>query len=432
MKFLIALLFCFFVAGCENADESPGWAGPPQDTNGQQDTETDSEDSSKNDFDPEEEPCIDKDNDHICEENDCDDDDPNVRPGISEVAHNSIDDDCDGETDEFEGPGLDQDQDGDGFTPNEGDCWDTGDDAEFINPNAIEDRGADGKGDGVDNDCDGETDESESDCDCPETGKDIADMARALGLCQDRFVLDSQMHTSTNNAVQGYDSLHSMGNNTCLVSHQGCEMAVISTGRVGQANPNKPISGMGGLLSTANMSIDPQPQFQGDLPTTAAKQRSCDRTQIRLRLQAPSNAVGFSFDFLFASAEYDEWINKSFNDTFYAILEYANVNNGATTNISFDSNGNEIEVDTNFFENVQYPCDEAGSGWSPAVPQKAGSTGWLRTSWDVKPGDQFNITFSIHDEGDCIYDSIAFIDNWIWHTEPVEPGTEEIIPEPPV
>ncbi len=236
---------------------------------------------------------------------------------------------------------------------------------------------------------------------------------------------------STANAHQGYDTLPSMGNNDCLVAHQGCEMAVISTGKVGQANPNNALP-MGGLLATAKNNIDPQPQFQGDQPATAPIQGSCDRTQIRLTLQAPVNAVGFSFDFIFASAEYDEWINKNFNDTFYAIMEYENLNGGATTNISFDSNGNEIEVDTNFFENAQHPCDETGSGWSPAVGQKSGSTGWLRTSWDVNPGDQFNIIFSIHDEGDCVYDSIVFIDNWIWHTEPVEPGTEEIEPEPPV
>jgi hypothetical protein len=41
----------------------------------------------------------------------------------------------------------------------------------------------------------------------------------------------------------------------------------------------------------------------------------------------------------------------------------------------------------------------------------------------VDPYDTFYITFSIHDEGDCVYDSIAFIDRFVWSTEPVDEGT---------
>ena len=98
------------------------------------------------------------------------------------------------------------------------------------------------------------------------------------------------------------------------------------------------------------------------------------------------------------------------------------VNGGATTNISFDSNNSEVEVDVNFFENNEYPCDESGSGWEPAISGKSGSTGWLRTSYPVQGGDTFGLTFSIHDEGDCIYDSIVFIDNFQWWG--VSPGDE--------
>jgi hypothetical protein len=164
----------------------------------------------------------------------------------------------------------------------------------------------------------------------------------------------------------------------------------------------------------------------GTTPTTTPIYTSCDRSQIRLELTAPSNALGFSFDFLFGSAEYPEWVGMGYNDAFYAIMQYAGLNGGATTNISFDDSSNEIEVDTNFFENSAHPCDESGSGWEPAISGGSGSTGWLRTSWNVDPGDSFVMTFSIHDEGDCIYDSITFIDNWKWSTEPVEPGTHPV------
>jgi hypothetical protein len=146
--------------------------------------------------------------------------------------------------------------------------------------------------------------------------------------------------------------------------------------------------------------------------------------QLQYTLTAPANAEGFTFDFLFASAEYPEWINMGYNDAFYAILEYDQLNGGAPTNISFDDSGMEVEVDVDFFENSSHPCDESGSGWEPAAD--SGSTGWLRTSWPIEGGATFDLTFSIHDEGDCVWDSIVFIDNFQWSGDPVEGGTTPI------
>ncbi len=44
-----------------------------------------------------------------------------------------------------------------------------------------------------------------------------------------------------------------------------------------------------------------------------------------------------------------------------------------------------------------------------------GSTGWLRTNWPIQGGEEFTLTFSIHDEGDAIYDSLVLIDNFRWN-----------------
>lgn len=77
------------------------------------------------------------------DEGDCDDADPAVNPNAVEVA-NGVDDNCDGAID------IDADQDGDGFTIGQNDCNDTN---PFVNPNAEE-----VPVNGVDDNCDGNVD----------------------------------------------------------------------------------------------------------------------------------------------------------------------------------------------------------------------------------------------------------------------------------
>lgn len=268
-----------------------------------------------------------------------------------------------------------------------------------------------GKRDGS-SDSDSDSDIDTDACDCPDLGGISPDeLAAAINLCPGDEEFTANSYWSSANGALGVDILPYLGNNPCMQRRHGCQMIALSTGPVGQDNPND-AQDMGD--EGAQESLDPMPEFQGHAQTDGFLQLACDVTQLQLTLEAPAWAYGFSFDFLFASSEYDEWMNSGYNDTFYAILELPSLNGGASTNIAFDQNGYEIEVDSNYFENNQHPCDETGSGWSPDVEDVSGSTGWLRTEWPVMPGDSFDLTFSIHDEGDCIYDSIVFIDAFTW------------------
>jgi hypothetical protein len=91
---------------------------------------------------------------------DCDDEDPDVNPGVLEETCNGIDDDCDpGTSDE-------PDADEDGFTPCEGDC----DDAQPSVAPGLPEIACDG----LDNDCDGSTSDG-ADVDLDNDGYDQCD-----------------------------------------------------------------------------------------------------------------------------------------------------------------------------------------------------------------------------------------------------------------
>ena len=83
---------------------------------------------------------IDQDNDGYNSDTDCDDSNPDVNPGQTEVAYNGIDDDCNTST-------LDDDLDQDGFL--------LADDCDDNNPN-INPRADEIPNNGIDEDCDGQ------------------------------------------------------------------------------------------------------------------------------------------------------------------------------------------------------------------------------------------------------------------------------------
>lgn len=176
-----------------------------------------------------------------------------------------------------------------------------------------------------------------------------------------------------------------------------------------------------------------------------------DLASMKLALTKPGNVRGFAFDFMFMSAEFPEFICQTYNDTFYAIIETTSVNGGNAQNITFDRNNNEVTVNNAFFEPSNdwstsltqspygsYASGICGTSWDGtcAIPEYCdddeaintigSGTGWLTTSVPLGNIDHnFTLSFSVHDEGDGVFDSAALISNFRWVLEPTELVTEK-------
>jgi hypothetical protein len=169
-----------------------------------------------------------------------------------------------------------------------------------------------------------------------------------------------------------------------------------------------------------------------------------------LQIKVPNNAKGFSFDFNFFSGEWPEWVCTTFNDAFIAYLSSKAFNNGMPDNISFDLKKNPVSVNNGFFDrcspkNATVGCagtspstnacaggsaDLAGTGFLIANAMDCGqndsgggATGWLTTSAPVKPGETITIDFMIWDTGDSVYDSSVLIDKFNWLATDTTTGT---------
>ena len=180
------LLFCM-VVGCASGgkivlEDAQDLGTPEENTTDENTTPTDEENASDNEDDNSdnedtgadiENPNSDEDGDGYPNEQDCDDTNPNVNPGATEIC-DQLDNDCNGSVDDNASDALtwfeDLDQDGygnasvtttncaqpNGYVTDDNDC---NDNATSINPNANEIC------DGVDNNCDG-TGDTDAVCPC--------------------------------------------------------------------------------------------------------------------------------------------------------------------------------------------------------------------------------------------------------------------------
>jgi hypothetical protein len=275
-------------------------------------------------------------------------------------------------------------------------------------------------------------------------------------------------HTQTTAGAKNFDSQHGILSTfgSVLVPREGYMLGALSSGyATATDSDNGPYfkgekNGMQGPagLTTGNGGDVPTGFPQSSGACTVSSEVN-DVIDLKVQIRVPTNAKGLSFDFNFMSGEWPDFVCSNFNDSFIAYLTSAAFNGGAPGNISFDTSGNPISVNNNFFQACTAgvptgcsgntpgtstctlgPSQLAGTGFAEETPPQAycggadstsgGGTGWLTSQAPVQPGEIISLEFLIWDTGDESYDSTVLLDHLVWVPDPLPP-TPVTAPSPP-
>jgi hypothetical protein len=363
---------------------------------------------------------------------------PLLTPSMPEASTVEPESDC----------GKGDDADGDGFTRADGDCNDCD---KLINPGAY-----DFPGNMFDEDCSGAPAPAEgAECD---QGLDIAssearDAARAIGLCKftsrerrDWGVIEARFTSADGSAP--LDSPLQVGlvpSFGAVAPRAGKSLLALSSG-VARApdQPGYTRSSSDTFNGSAHAPLSAFPKQSSACPPTlfdGAAKRVFNQAALELTIRVPSNARSLSFDSIFYSYEYPDFICEPFNDFFIALLTPAVSADG---NIVFDPNGDPIGVNTGLLAVCdpslqqagapkQFACAQGtmllrGTGFGAGEYSEQGlfgeyegeggaSTGWLTTLVPAPPGAIITLRFAVWDTGDFKLDSTALVDRFVWSIE---------------
>jgi hypothetical protein len=346
------------------------------------------------------------------------------------------------------------DHDGDGTSFQDGDCNDCDPN---VNLAAVEvpTDASDPEAVASDENCNGEVDEAIPTCDSglSASDPDPVKAAAALDLCEDGVTglwgvtsaawVRANGSPASNGSASGL--LPTFGANA---PRNGDSLLVISSGK---ARDESASDACGTMSCPSTGAGTPPAGFPQDVPGCEGGTTINDDVALEVHLKAPSNAIGYSFDFAFMSFEFPEWVCTTYNDQFIALVTPPPMDS-INGNISFDSASNPVSVNVAYFDNCDAStapsyaefCNLFTPGSCPATPSPycplgptfmngtgfnawgdSGSTGWLVTTAPIGAGEEFSIRFAIWDTGDANLDSTVMLDNfkWIGNGGTVEVGT---------
>jgi hypothetical protein len=289
---------------------------------------------------------------------------------------------------------------------------------------------------------------------CVSTGAGLENMLCAFDICDPDTVLDqgysSPTSAATTNTYGAVTRFGDMANG--LAPKLNDSYALVASG---PALGTEHSEAMGG-----GSMLDPYANDE------YAASETYDNMEWAITLQAPPEAHGFGFKYVFFSEEYDEFIGTQFNDKFYVFIEAGSTNGGVKSIINFTDcrdpdqyydfqcgpgqtgcaegarycyiainsafsdccwyngcpGGTSAQVGTKI-DGTGFECS-TDSGFDSS--STGSSTGWLQTSWPILPEETFTITFHIHDTSDGIYDSEVILDSFQFLYDSTVPETTPV------
>ncbi|MEM9273352.1 MAG: choice-of-anchor L domain-containing protein [Cyanobacteria bacterium P01_F01_bin.143] len=128
----------------------------------------------------------------------------------------------------------------------------------------------------------------------------------------------------------------------------------------------------------------------------------------------------FVFEYVFASDEYNEFANSSFNDIFAFFLDGENIALIPGTNIPVSINNINAVENVDFFKNNDLDVDDDEvEVAAPFGTEFDGLTTVLGVRGFVIPGQTHHLKLVIADTGDSIYDSAVFLQEGSLSTSPI-------------
>jgi hypothetical protein len=311
------------------------------------------------------------------------------------------------------------DHDGDGLSYEAGDCND-------CDPNVRPGR-IDVPGNGLDEDCSGKADDDVAcDASISISSTDARDAAKALGLCKNadpskgasgvvsaRYVKPDG--TTLTDALS-WGVLDSFGPN---MPRHGSAFVALSTGvarapgQLGYKSPSGQSKGYSHTLPAGFPKASPACPADSVAPTGVGY----DGAALELVLRVPIDAKSMSFDHDYFTYGYSTDVCSKYADTFIATMTPPPP--GVTDeNIVFDSSGGPISVSSPLIQvcepgthkGITFACGQGTSSLKGTGFDGKAATGWLRTTVPVTGGSEIKLTFMIWDSGDGTYDSTVLVD----------------------
>lgn len=361
------------------------------------------------------------------------------------------------------GPSL-LDQDGDGWTPADGDCCDTVGacaDPAMVNPGAYEFIG-----NGIDDDCDASTADGAAPTPCSTASQfellGADELIRAMELCQTTAespplaqrrwgVVSASLRLADGSAAPTGSQVGVMttyGSN--VTPRAGATFAALSSGTARAPGDPGYVAPQNGLQPGQVGNYDAQTMVSapaaylsangGTLPASACATpcagptctQAYDSVALTVRIRVPTNARSFSYRMKFYSAEFPEFACSAYEDRFVTLLSSAAQGLPTDGNIAIDSQLAPMTVNNAFvqvcFPPVSAPPGSCSSGtleligtgmggWGGDLKDGAG-TDWLTNTAPVVPGETITLTFAIWDAGDHNVDSIVLLDRFRWSDQP--------------